>query len=266
MLKRVIINAGMATLLGACSLFEYHPYEIRLSESQRDLNEKAIEKIINTPASDTVRFIFIGDTQRFYDETEKFVARANQEDADFVVLAGDITDFGLEKEFIWVNDILSELNKPYVAIIGNHDIIAEGEAIYNQMYGPNDFFFDYSGFRFIGLNTNSREYAFSGAVPDTTWLKQSLALTDEHKQAFVMAHMAPFTGDFDERLEETYARILSESGKVNLSLYAHEHSYSEKEPYEDGVRYVVAAAVESRFYLLVKVWGTDGFNITRVTY
>jgi len=194
------------------------------------------------------------------------VKRANEEIADFVILAGDISDFGLEKEFVWVDDILSKLNKPYVAIVGNHDLLGEGEAIFNKMYGANNFHFDVNSFRFIGINTNSREYAFSGHVPDTTWLRESLQVPSGTKQAFVMAHMAPFTNDFDPRLEEAYSKILRESGKVNLSLYAHEHSFSSQEPYEDGIQYVVAAAMESKFYLLVKVWGTNGFEITRVQY
>jgi predicted MPP superfamily phosphohydrolase len=255
-----------AFFLMGCSLFEYHPYEIRLDESHRDINQKAIEEILNLQRKDTTRFIFIGDTQRFYDETEDFVEQANNEDADFVVLAGDITDFGLENEFIWVHDILSGLNKPYVAIVGNHDLLGKGEAIFNKMYGTDNFYFDVNSFRFIGINTNSREYAFSGNVPDTAWLKQSLHAPDDIKQAFVMAHVAPFNPDFDPRLEAAYARILRESGKVNLSLYAHQHSFSSQERYNDGIQYVVAAAMDSKFYLLVKVWRPNGFEITRVNY
>jgi len=75
MLNRYLSVVTMGFLLASCSLFEYHPYEIRLDESQQDLNRKAIEKILSLPRTDTTRFIFIGDTQRFYDETEDFMTR-----------------------------------------------------------------------------------------------------------------------------------------------------------------------------------------------
>ncbi len=67
----------------------------------------------------------MGDTQRFYDDVEDFVARANQEDFDFVLMDGDISDFGINDEFSWIYDIMKHLKKPYVSVIGNHDLFRQ---------------------------------------------------------------------------------------------------------------------------------------------
>lgn len=46
---------------------------------------------------DTIRFVFTGDTQRWYDETE-ISKHVNQLDSDdFVIHGGDLTNFGIKK-------------------------------------------------------------------------------------------------------------------------------------------------------------------------
>lgn len=255
---------GVLLILTSCSLFEYHPYEIRLEDSERNLNRKAFASIQATSPGDTVSFILIGDTQRFYDETEKFVSSANQQDVDFVVLAGDISDFGIDKEFQWVNEILSDLNKPYVGVIGNHDVSGAGESIFKEMYGPVNDSFIYGGIKFILINTNSREYRFNGVVPDVGWLQEELA-GDDFDRAIVIGHVPPFDGDFDPELETAYAQALKSSGKVNLSLYAHQHTFKDLEPYEDGIRYVVASSMADLFYVKINVWG-DSVSVEKVSY
>lgn len=256
--------AGMMMILTSCSLFEYHPYEMRLKDSERNLNQKAFASIRSVPPGDTIIFLLIGDTQRFYDETERFVASANKQDFDFVVLAGDISDFGIDKEFQWINDILSDLNKPYVAVIGNHDLSGTGEFIFKEMYGPLNDSFIYGDIKFVLVNTNSREYNFNGRVPDVPWLQQELT-GDDFNQAIVIGHVPPFDGDFDPTLETSYAQTISASGKVKLSLYAHQHTFSDKESYNDGVRYVVASSMQDPFFIKVRVWG-ESLSVEKINY
>lgn len=45
----------------------------------------------------------MGDSLRWYNEAEDFVTVLNKRnDVDFVIHGGDISDFGLTKEFMWV--------------------------------------------------------------------------------------------------------------------------------------------------------------------
>jgi 3',5'-cyclic-AMP phosphodiesterase len=252
-------------LLSSCSLFEYHPYETNLRDENRNLNRKAIERIVTqTPRSDTLTIIVMGDTQGFYDEVEDFVRSANMHDADFVLLNGDITDFGVKDEFEWIHERMGNLAKPYVAVIGNHDLSGNGRTIYSEMYGPLNSSFIFNRIKFILMNSNSREFNFNGRVPDIGWLKSELT-GDNFERAVVVSHVAPYDGDFDKNLEQAYATTLKESGKVNLSLHGHKHSFEEGEPYGDGVRYVVSTSMNEQMYLLLKLSGT-GFTIEKIYY
>lgn len=268
MISKWIIFTGniilLLLVLTNCSLFEYHPYEVRIADEEKNLNRKAFEKIQVANTNDTVTFILIGDTQRFYDETVDFVNKANSIDADFVVLNGDISDFGLAKEYHWVHRILSKLNKPYIGVIGNHDLLGNGRAVFEEMYGPMNDSFLFNNIKFIFINTNSREYQFKGNTPDMNWLGRELDGTD-FSQAVVIGHVPPFNQDFDSNLERPYAALLKNSGKVKLTLYAHQHGYSDEEYYGDGVRYVVVSSMKERLFVVINIWA-DGFSLKKIQY
>ncbi|HYH14625.1 MAG TPA: metallophosphoesterase family protein, partial [Flavisolibacter sp.] len=122
-----IVAVTLLSLMSCKDLFQYSPKEVRLEEEEQNINLKNIPKIEALPKKDTLKFILIGDTQRFYDETADFVTAANQRnDISFVVLAGDISDFGLSKEFKWVHRELKQLKVPYIGVIGNHDMLSNG--------------------------------------------------------------------------------------------------------------------------------------------
>lgn len=112
--------------LSSCDLIDYHPYDGRISDKEdKNINTLNILEIENSCSNkDTIRFVFTGDTQRWYDETNDFVKHINRQDSvDFVIHGGDLTDFGIKKEYLLQHEILSKLNVPYIALIGNHDVI-----------------------------------------------------------------------------------------------------------------------------------------------
>jgi Icc-related predicted phosphoesterase len=239
---------------------------MRLQASEKNLNAKNIRELQSLPPKESFKFIVTGDSQRFYEELEAFVASVNQrDDISFVVINGDLTDFGQDKEFKWINERLARLKIPYVAVIGNHDMLGNGHLIFNQMFGADNFSFDYSGCKFICLNTNSREKGFNGTVPDIPWLKRQLSDLSSYRNAFVISHVPPFNNDFDSKLSEPYAAALAESGKVHLSIHSHEHHYSVSKPYHDGLTYLVTGAVKKKHYALISVNGDD-YEIERVEY
>ena len=153
----------MAVFFAACDLIDYHPYDGRLdADTSRDVNATNIVRIEEACADkDTIRFIFISDTQDAYDETEDFVRHANKlKGIDFIIHGGDYTEFGLKKEFEWNDDILSKLTVPYVGLIGNHDIIGNGDEVYRAIFGNENFAFLAGDVKFVCLNTNAIEYDF----------------------------------------------------------------------------------------------------------
>lgn len=117
-LKKLLL-LFLPLLCVTCDLIDYHPYDGRLDgDTSRGINPKNIGRIESSCAGkDTIRFLFIGDTQRSYDETEAFVEHVNQLDSiDFIIHGGDYTEFGLKKEFEWNDNILSRLKFPLVGL------------------------------------------------------------------------------------------------------------------------------------------------------
>lgn len=217
------------------------------------------------PPDDTVTIVLGGDSQRFYEEAELFVKKVNTiKDLDFVLIAGDISDFGLLAEFEWVIERLNKLNKPYIGVIGNHDIVANGEEVFKRTFGPLDFSFVYDSIKFILHNTNGQEYEGNN-VPDLVWLENELKPSPGVKHFIGVSHVPPFSGDFNKTIETNYATLLENTPAFLLSLHGHTHMYSDGYPYEDGVRYITTPHFEARQFILLKIC-RGNVNRTLVSY
>src|SRR5687767_385887 len=100
----------LGIIISACKKIEYSPNQAKTKGMEDGLNRKNIEALQARQNDDTVRIAFIGDTQRFYDECGLFVDKVNAlPGVDLVIIAGDISDFGLYREFQWINRIFSRL-------------------------------------------------------------------------------------------------------------------------------------------------------------
>lgn len=161
-------------LVSGCDLIDYHPYDVDI-KGERDINAKNIQKIeAKCLGKSTIRFIAMGDSQRWYDETVDFVNAVNKrDDIDFVVHGGDFSDFGLTDEFLWQRDIMNKLKVPYVGLIGNHDCLGTGEDAFRQIFGDTNFSFIAGGVKFVCLNTNAMEYDYSNRSLILTILKDN---------------------------------------------------------------------------------------------
>lgn len=246
-------------IMTGCEKMEYSPNQAFSESSEKDLNRKNIERLIATPNNDdTIRIAFIGDTQRFYDECELFVnAVNNMAGVDMVIIAGDISQYGLLREFEWINGIFSRLKMPYISIIGNHDMVGNGMEIYKHTFGPMDFTFVYDSVKFVCHNTNSREYAFNGSVPDIAWLGREAITGPEIKRVLPVSHVPPYHADFDPNLEAIYARTIRSSEKTTLSLHGHVHYSQDFYPYDDGVRYINGYAMDHRAFIMIDIVGAE---------
>jgi 3',5'-cyclic-AMP phosphodiesterase len=240
-------------LTGCSDAFEYSPNQISDNDSPTDLNRKNLLKLGKENSDDTITIVFAGDSQQFYEELDFFVKKVNTIDnADFILIAGDISDFGLLQEFEWIAERLRKLRQPYLGVIGNHDVVSNGEEVFKKMFGPLNFSFVYDSVKFVFHNTNSREY-LSSNVPDLEWLKSEFLPGDAVKHFVGVSHVPPFSGDFISVLESEYTSMLKSTPGFLLSLHGHIHEHTDGYPYEDGIRYITSYAFKQRSLVLLKI-------------
>ncbi len=260
----------IASLFIGCDSLEYSPNQAFDRNSPTDLNAKNLEKLYKNVdnTDDTVRFILTGDTQRSYDQARALIGLANKNypKLDFVLLNGDISDFGLHQEMEWVTKIYEDLNFPYITVIGNHDLVANGLNAYKNMFGDLNFSFVYKNVKFICQDDNSREYQFNGKVPDLDWLGKELQ-TDNNVNAIVnVAHIPPSSGDFDRKLEVPYGNLLNSFPKVVASLHSHENRDEVEFPTPGGVPFIISNAVTNRVFLYVEIANGKLLKYENISY
>jgi hypothetical protein len=132
-------------------------------------------------------------------------------------------------------------------------MLGNGRELYKQMFGPENFGFSYSGYKFVVLNSNSQEVGYTGSLPDTSWLQQELSDTPPEQKIFVFAHLAPFSGDFDRSLEQAYVRTLANNGNVLYSIHGHEDISYLGQPYGPPVNYLVVNSLKARTFVLINI-------------
>lgn len=246
-------------LLSGCGMIDYHPYDVRIS-GETNVNAHNIAKIeANCKGKTSIHFVTMGDSQRWYDETEDFVKAINQrDDIDFVIHGGDMSDFGVTKEFIWQRDIMNGLKVPYVALIGNHDCLGTGEETYKAIFGPTNFSFIAGNVKFICLNTNALEYDYSEPVPDFTFMEKELTdREEEFEKTVVSMHARPYTDVFNDNVAKVFQYYVAQYKGIQFCTAAHTHHFADETPYNDDIHYITTDCMDYRSYIVFTITPTS---------
>jgi Icc protein len=163
------------------------------------------------------------------------IREANRLDVDGVVFLGDLTKDGAPEEFDRIDDLLSELDVPFVAVPGNHDVqkantpetpsIEAFEAAYTP--GSLPFCERIGGVDLIGLNSasmpdGSLSETHAGAIStdQLAWLDS--ILTEADNPVVTLHHTVSGASNFTEELgDEEHYRIRNPTALVDI-LAAHE--------------------------------------------
>ena len=96
-----------------------------------------------------------------------------QEDIDFVIFAGDITEFGSDREISIAAEVIGRLNKPYIVLSGNHDSkwSESGCNTFAKVFGYEFFRLDIGDFVFLGCNSGPNMRMAPALVPRESILK-----------------------------------------------------------------------------------------------
>ncbi|MEE4311382.1 MAG: PQQ-binding-like beta-propeller repeat protein [candidate division KSB1 bacterium] len=145
-----------------------------------------------------LRFALLSDTHVSYygsgaEDLRLAVQDINQdEDLDFVIVSGDITDMNTGDNLSLAKQILDSLNAPYHIIPGNHDTKWSGSGgdNFDTLWGADHFLFDGGGYRFIGFHQGPVLRMGDGHIPVETfaWLDSVLARTGPNVPIILVTH------------------------------------------------------------------------------
>lgn len=134
--------------------------------------------------SDQLRFTVASDFHSGYSVGFNGFLKMIQSRPDFIILNGDIVDFGNKAEYIVINGFTEASPIPFYATIGNHENWQNGSKFYLNYFGPLTKSFTFKNSLFIFLDNHT------GYISDSQfkWLEGELSKSKAlHK--FVFAHM-----------------------------------------------------------------------------
>lgn len=129
------------------------------------------------------KFAHVSDTHIGSQNSEEDLIRTvhsinNDSTLKFVIISGDITDFGTDSAFHVAKTILDSLNKPWYIIPGNHDAnwSESGTNSFKKIFGSETFSFEYGGYLFLGTVCGPNMRMSPGQVSreNIVWLDSTL--------------------------------------------------------------------------------------------
>jgi predicted phosphodiesterase len=210
---------AIAVLLSGClksTPFKDEPDETNLT--RRQLAQLSKTK----PPGVRWSFLAFGDTHDEYDDLETSIESMNQLPASLALIAGDLCDRGTLQEFEWSGELYRRLAMPFLTVIGNHDELSDGVKIYERMYGPRDYSFEYGGLKFVLFDSNTLE---NPQAPNRDWLTQQVK--DHGDSQVVLVTHQPVTepNDVENGTTKEFYDDLLASGDVALVVHGHLDAY-----------------------------------------
>lgn len=146
------------------------------------------------------------------------------EDLQFVIATGDISEKGRNSELELAKQILDGLKTKYYIIPGNHDTkwSESGCTKFTELWGDDKFQFDFQNIRHIGINSGIPWRGGGGhvSVENLSWLQNILKSTPNDQEIIFYIHH-PLDGDVDNWFEVT--NLLADYN-VKAIFYGHGHA------------------------------------------
>ncbi len=160
------------------------------------------------------------------DDLRRTVADINQQkDIDFVILSGDVTEFGSDEELALAKRILDSLRLPLYVVPGNHDSnwSESGANSFRKVFGGEMFFFEHKGFQFIGTTSGPNMRMSPGQIPreNLVWMDSVFKANPDASKPLIAINHYPL----DSSLNNWYEAIdRLKTRNVQLATCGHGHN------------------------------------------
>lgn len=180
-------------------------------------------------AQESFSFAHVTDTHIGSDKADEDLRRTvhdiNQnKDIQFVIVSGDVTEFGSDNELRLAKQILDSLTKPYYIIPGNHDDnwSESGTNSFKKTFGAETFFFKYGKYYFLGNDCGPNMKMSPGQVPynHIVWMDSVLKIIQRNAPVIFINHYP-----LDSSVNNWY-EIADRLKKQNTQLYIHGHLHN----------------------------------------
>lgn len=183
-----------------------------------------------TPAmAQSFRFAHVTDTHvggsTGVDDLRATVADINaQPDLDFVIISGDITEFGSDTELALAKQVLDSIRIRWYVIPGNHDTnwSESGGNSFRRIFGGETFAFKHKGYFFVGTNSGPNMRMSPGQVPreNLVWMDSLFAANPDTETPLIYINHYPQDSSLNNWFE-ALDRIKTRN--VQLILCGHGH-------------------------------------------
>ncbi|HKZ67660.1 MAG TPA: PQQ-binding-like beta-propeller repeat protein [Chitinophagaceae bacterium] len=208
-----------------------------------------------------ITFVHLSDTHigsgTGADDLRRTVKDINENAAiQFVVISGDITEFGSDEEIKLAKQILDSLNKPWHIVPGNHDSnwSESGSNTFKRIFGNETFSFKAGNYLFLGTHSGPNMRMSPGQIPreNIVWLDSVLKATDDTTPIVFVNHYPQ-----DSSLNNWFEAI-DRLKQKNIQLILCGHGHSNRKLNFDGI-----PAVMGRSNLRAKK-DVGGYNIVTI--
>lgn len=193
----------------------------------------------------------------------------NFPEAAFILISGDLTEFGFEEEFTSLTKVMESSSRPIHPAMGNHDVrwSNSGKENYRNALGETYKSFDYNGVRFILMDSSMliEHYGhFDGQ--ELKRLEEDLKAMPKGMPAVLTMHHPPLSpGHFIDN-EYLFADLI---GQYNVPLVCDWHGHSLQRWSRNGTTYAMGGSVSNggapkRSYRVFKVEPDKMTAITRI--
>lgn len=241
-------------IITTCAPFKDSPFSDKVFTDARDLNGVAKTELQNVESDGEIKIALFADSHSNHRDLDDVIDQINQTPAlDFVVNLGDFTDSAYNLEYDRFVDALEGVLKPNFTVIGNHDAIGAGPALFRKIFGLSNYWFETSTARFIFFHTANLEDP-EGFKPQ--WLLD--AVNESVKNVFIFSHISLVDS---ERFVPTMFGSLFQNPLVKMSAYGHKHVYELQN--SSGSVLLQVPRVQRLQWLVVRITGSN-LEITRM--